>query len=42
MSEYDDRHIDFVTRHYKVGAFDTQKAIDRFNARYGADKDASP
>ena len=41
MSEYDDRHIDFVTRHYKAGAFDTQKAIDRFNARHGADKGAS-
>ena len=41
MSEYGDRHIDFVTIHYKTGAFDTQKAIDRFDARYGVDKGAS-
>ena len=31
MSDFDDRHLDFVTRHYKEGIFDTQKAIERFN-----------
>lgn len=35
MSGFDDRHIDFVARHYKEGAFDTQKAISRFQARCG-------
>lgn len=35
MSEFDDRHLDFVTRHYKEGRFDTQKAIERFHSKYG-------
>lgn len=32
MSDFDDRHLDFVIRHYKEGMFDTQKAIERFNS----------
>ena len=32
MSDFDDRHLDFVTRHYKEGMFDTQKAVERFNS----------
>jgi len=35
MSEFDDRHLDFVARHYKEGRFDTQKAIESFHSRYG-------
>lgn len=34
MSDFDDRHLEFVTRHYKEGQFDTQKAIERFNAAH--------
>ena len=34
MSDFDDRHLDFVTRHYKEGMFDTQKAIERFNSAH--------
>ena len=30
MSHSEDRQMDFVLRHYKEGAFDTQKAVDRF------------
>ena len=30
MSHSEDRHLDFVLKHYKEGAFDTQKAIGRF------------
>ena len=30
MSHSEDRHLDFLLRHYKEGAFDTQKAIERF------------
>lgn len=32
MSEFDDRHLDFVTRHYQEGRFDTQKAMERFKS----------
>ena len=32
MSDFDARHLDFVTRHYKEGMFDTQKAVERFNS----------
>ena len=35
MSHSEDRHLDFVLRHYKEGAFDTQKAIGRFNDAHG-------
>ncbi len=35
MSEFDDRHLDFVTRHYQVGRFDTQKAMERFKSVHG-------
>ena len=31
MSEFNDKHLDFVVRHYEAGRFDTQKAIDGFN-----------
>ena len=30
MSHSEDRHLDFVLKHYKEGTFDTQKAIGRF------------
>ena len=35
MSHSEDRHLDFVLKHYKEGAFDTQKAIGRFKAENG-------
>ena len=35
MSEFDDRHLDFVTRHYQEGRFDTQKAMERFKSVHG-------
>ena len=35
MSHSEDRHLDFVLKHYKEGAFDTQKAIGRFKAVNG-------
>lgn len=35
MSHFEDRHLDFVLKHYKKGAFDTQKAIGRFRDAYG-------
>ena len=31
MSDFEDKHMDFVLKHYQEGKFDTQKAIDRFN-----------
>ena len=31
MSHSEDRHLDFVLKHYRTGAFDTQKAVERFN-----------
>ncbi len=30
MSHYEDRHLDFVLKHWQPGRFDTKKAIDRF------------
>ena len=35
MSHSEDRHLDFVLKHYKEGAFDTQKAIGRFKTANG-------
>ena len=35
MSHPEDRHLDFVLKHYKEGAFDTQKAIERFKNANG-------
>lgn len=35
MSHSEDRNLDFVLKHYRKGAFDTQKAIDRFNGARG-------
>jgi ferric-dicitrate binding protein FerR (iron transport regulator) len=35
MSHSEDRHLDFVLKHYKEGAFDTQKAIERFKDANG-------
>ena len=32
MSNFEDKHLDFVARHYKEGAFDTRKALERFNS----------
>ena len=35
MSDFEDKHMDFVLKHYQEGKFDTQKAIDRFNEAHG-------
>ena len=35
MSDFEDKHLDFVLEHYQEGKFDTQKAIDRFNEAHG-------
>ena len=35
MSDFEDKHLDFVLKHYQEGKFDTQKAIDRFNKAHG-------
>lgn len=35
MSHSEDRNLDFVLKHYRKDAFDTQKAIDRFNGARG-------
>ena len=35
MSDFEDKHMDFVLKHYQEGKFDTQKAIDRFNKAHG-------
>lgn len=35
MSHNEDRHLDFVLKHYKAGTFDTQKAIGRFKDANG-------
>ena len=35
MSDFEDKHVDFVLKHYQKGRFDTHKAINRFNEAYG-------
>ena len=35
MSDFKDKHLDFVLKHYQEGKFDTQKAINRFNEAHG-------
>lgn len=35
MSDFEDKHLDFVLKHYQEGKFDTQKAINRFNEAHG-------
>ena len=35
MSDFEDKHMDFVLKHYQEGKFDTQKAIDRYNEAHG-------
>lgn len=35
MSNSEDRHLDFVLKHYEHGKFDTQEAIGRFKAAHG-------
>lgn len=35
MSDFEDKHMDFVLKHYQEGKFDTRKAIDRFNDAHG-------
>lgn len=35
MSDFEDKHMDFVLKHYQEGKFDTRKAIDRFNEAHG-------
>jgi ferric-dicitrate binding protein FerR (iron transport regulator) len=31
MSDFENKHMDFVLKHYQEGKFDTQNAIKRFN-----------
>ncbi|MBR5104655.1 MAG: FecR domain-containing protein [Bacteroidales bacterium] len=35
MSDFEDKHMDFVLTHYQEGKFDTQKALQRFNEAHG-------
>ena len=35
MADFEDRHLDFVLKHYKKDRFNTQKAIGRFNEAHG-------
>ncbi len=35
MSDFEDKHLDFVLKHYQEGRFDTQKAIKSFNEANG-------
>lgn len=35
MSDFEDKHLDFVLKHYQEGKFDTQKAINLFNETHG-------
>ena len=35
MSDFEDKHLDFVLNYYQEGKFDTQKAIRRFNEAHG-------
>ena len=35
MSDFEDKHLDFVLKHYQEGKFDTQKALQRFNEAHG-------
>ena len=35
MSDFEDKHLDFVLKHYQEGKFNTQKALDRFNEAHG-------
>ena len=35
MSDFEDKHMDFVLKHYQEVKFDTQKAISRFNEAHG-------
>ena len=35
MADFDDKHLDFVLKHYKKDKFNTQKAIDSFNEAHG-------
>ena len=35
MSDFEDKHLGFVLKHYQEGKFDTQKAIKRFNEAHG-------
>ena len=35
MSDFEDKHMDFVLKHYQEGKFDTLKAIKRFNEAHG-------
>jgi transmembrane sensor len=35
MSENENKHLDFVVKHYQEGKLDTRKAISKFNAEHG-------
>ena len=35
MSDFEEKHLDLVLKHYQEGKFDTQKAIKRFNEAHG-------
>ena len=32
MSENENKHLDFVLKHYREGKLDTRKAISKYNA----------
>lgn len=38
MSDFEDKHMDFVLKHYQEGRFDTQAAMKRFNETHGIEK----
>lgn len=38
MSDFEDKHLDFVLKHYQEGKFDTKKAIEHFNKAHGIRK----
>lgn len=40
MSHKEDRHLDFVLKHYKEGTFDTRKAVERFKSAQGISTEA--
>lgn len=41
MSDFEDRHLDFVLKHYQEGKFDTRKASERFGKVRGIRKPQS-
>ena len=42
MSENENKHLDFVLKHYREGKLDTRKAISRFNAEHNIASPVTP